>query len=286
LGDDHRRRQRRLAFAAANTWRRRWQDFDAAVRGLFPLVSILTATYNNLALNKAWLHSIVHQTDYPNYEVIVVDNASADETPQWLAEAAQNEPRLKVICNRNNRGFAAACNQALRKSRGDFLCLLNNDTLVTHGWLSTLIGHLQSMPGLGLVGPSSNNVGNAAVVEVDYKDIARMPRWAETYCRDHDGESHPIDMLGFFCVAMRRSVYQEVGELDEQFGLGYFEDDDYCHRVHRQGYELRFVRDAFVHHWKEASFGLLSRDKYLEIYYRNQKIFESKWAADKLAGAC
>ena len=73
--DDPRRRQQRLDFAAANTWDKRWEDFDAAVREVFPLASILTATYNNLPLNKAWLHSILTETDYPNFEIVVVDNA-------------------------------------------------------------------------------------------------------------------------------------------------------------------------------------------------------------------
>jgi GT2 family glycosyltransferase/glycosyltransferase involved in cell wall biosynthesis len=299
--DDAERRQRRLAFAAANTWQRRWQDLDAAVRELFPLVSIVTATFNNLPLNKAWLHSIVQETDYPNYEVIAVDNGSSDGTAEWLIEQGAEkgdsphlperpegcfaqmgtvpffQPRMKVICNRENRGFAAANNQALREARGEFLCLLNNDTLVTRGWLSTLIGHLQRTPGLGLVGPVSNSVGNAAQVAVGYRNLAELPGWAETYCRQHDGEKAPLEMLGFFCVAMPREVYRRIGELDERFGLGCFEDDDYCRRVREAGFGLCFVRDAFVHHWKEASFRLLGEDVYLRTYYENQSRFEAKW---------
>ena len=186
-------------------------------------------------------------------------------------------PRLKVICNRENRGFAAANNQALRKARGEFLCLLNNDTLVTRGWLSTLIGHLRKTPGLGLIGPVSNNVGNAAKVPVGYRNVAQLPGWAEAFCRRHDGEIVPTEMLGFFCVVMPRDVYVRVGELDERFGLGYFEDDDYCRRVREAGYTMGFVRDAFVHHWQEASFGLLGKDVYLSIYRENQSQFEAKW---------
>jgi GT2 family glycosyltransferase/glycosyltransferase involved in cell wall biosynthesis len=276
-GDDSRQRRRRLDFAAANTWQRRSEDFDAAIRELFPLASIAIATYNNLPLNKACLHSIAQETDYPNYEVIVVDNGSTDGTAEWLVEAAQRDRRLKVICNRENRGFAAANNQALRRARGEFLCLLNNDTLATRGWLSTLIGRLRKTPGLGLVGPVSNNVGNAAKVPAGYRNVAQLPRWAETYCRRHDGEVVPAEMLGFFCVVMPREVYERVGELDERFGLGYFEDDDYCRRVRDAGYTFGFVRDAFVHHWQEASFGLLGKDTYLSIYYQNQSQFEAKW---------
>ncbi len=279
-GDTPEQQWRRRDFAAANTWEARWKHFDASVRESFPLASILTATYNNLAINKAWLNSILTETDYPNYEIIAVDNGSTDGTAEWLIEAAEREPRLRVICNRENRGYAAANNQALRKSQGEFLCLLNNDTLVTRGWLSTLIGHLRKNPRLGLVGPVSNYVGNEAMIPVNYRRHGELPRWAQWYCRLHDGESVPAPMVGFFCVAMSKAVCREVGELDEQFGLGCFEDDDYCRRVRRHGYEIRFVHDAFVHHWSRATFRLLGHEKYLSTYGENQRRFEAKWSDD------
>jgi GT2 family glycosyltransferase/SAM-dependent methyltransferase/glycosyltransferase involved in cell wall biosynthesis len=275
-------RRRRREFASANTWLHRWQDLDAAARGLYPKASIAVVTFNNLALNQACLQSIFDRTDYPNYEVIVVDNASRDGTAEWLLQMEEQRrqsrgPRLKVILNAENRGFAAANNQALRIAAGEYLCLLNNDTLVARGWLSTLVGHMRRTPRLGLVGPVSNNVGNEAKVAVGYRDAAKMPAWAEDYCRRHDGQTVPSEMLGFFCVIMSREVYQRVGELDERFGLGCFEDDDYCRRVRAAGYELRFARDAFVHHWQEASFRLLGLDAYLRQYHKNQRKYEEKW---------
>ncbi len=113
------------------------------------------------------------------------------------------------------------------------------------------------MPRVGMVGPVSNMVGNEAKVPVGYTAIADMPRWAADYCRRHDGETFAMKMLGFFCVVLRREVYEKVGKMDEQFGVGYFEDTDYCCRVARGGYQLHCVRDAFVHHWQGASFRLL-----------------------------
>jgi GT2 family glycosyltransferase len=288
--DDPPRRERRRAFAAANTWQRRWEDYDAAIREMFPLASIITPTFNNLPLNKAWLHGILAETDYPNYEIIVVDNNSTDGTAEWLAEVAragQEEtaagfrPRIQLILNKENRGFAAANNQALRVARGQYLCLLNNDTIVTRGWLSTLIGHLRKHPELGMVGPVSNNVGNEAKVPVGYRHIAKMPCWAEDYCRRHDGQIVPIEMLGFFCVVMPREVYRRVGELDERFGLGYFEDDDYCRRIRAAGYRMCFVRDAFVHHWLESSFRLLGKETYIRQFSKNQRLYKEKWNADE-----
>ncbi len=279
--NDSMQRQRRQAFAAANTWKTRWDDLNGAIEELFPLTSILIATYNNLELNKACLDSIFRRTDYPRYEIIVVDNGSTDGTADWLAEIAKDEPKLRVILNRENRGYAGANNQALEQARGEYLCLLNNDTVVTHGWLSTLIRHLQKIPGLGLAGPVSNSVGNDAKIPVDYRNLASMPGWAAHYCRKHDGQTVPIDMLGFFCAVMPRSVYETVGPLDERFGLGYFEDDDYCFRVRRHGYAIRFARDAFVHHWKEASFNLLGENRYRRLYFENRRKFEAKWREDR-----
>jgi len=275
---------RRREFAAANTWQERWRRLDAAVRELFPPATVIVVTYNNLPLSKLCLESIFQRTDYPNFEVIVVDNASTDGTPQWLTQKAQEEPRLRLILNAENRGFAAANNQALRLAQGRFLCLLNNDTVVTRGWLSTLIGYLQQQPGVGMVGPVSNAVGNAAKVPVAYRNLKHMHRWAEEYCRRHQNVTEPIDMLGFFCVAMRRDVFRKVGELDEQFGLGYFEDDDYCRRVRAAGYELRFARDAFVHHWQSAAFSLLDRNDYCALVSKNTELFQAKWREAVIQG--
>jgi GT2 family glycosyltransferase/glycosyltransferase involved in cell wall biosynthesis len=282
---DDGRRKRRRAFAAKNTWNDRCDAFDAAVRDLFPPASIVIVTYNNLSLTQMCLESVFRETDYANYEVIAVDNASGDGTAEWLAEEATREPRLRVIRNADNRGFAGANNQGLRVARGEFLCLLNNDTVVTRGWLSTMIEHLRTTPRAGMVGPVSNMVGNEAKIPVGYTAIEDMPRWAGDYCRQHDGETVAMKMLGFFCVLLRREVYEKVGELDEQFGVGYFEDTDYCCRVTRAGYELRCARDAFVHHWQGASFRLLGRDSHANIYKQNQRLFESKWGADSMAGA-
>lgn len=281
--DSDQQRERRRAFAARNTWEDRYEALERSIIDLFPLASIVIVTYNNLQINQACLRAIFRETDYPNFEVIVVDNGSTDGTPEWLANEAGLEPRLKVIHNTDNRGFAAANNQGLRIARGQYLCLLNNDTVVTQGWLATLIRHLQTKPELGLVGPVSNQVGNEAKVPVGYKKIADMPCWAETYCRQHDGETSTIGMLAFFCVVMSRTVYEQVGDLDERFGLGYFEDDDYCHRIRALGYDMHFARDAFVHHWQGATFELLGQTSLLRIHGENRKKYEAKWHVDTLA---
>ena len=85
-------------------------------------------------------------------------------------------------------------------------------------------------------------------------------------------------MLAMFCVAMRREVFERVGLLDEQFGLGMFEDDDYAHRIKMGGFRLVCAADSFVHHFGEASFKKLKANgKYDELFAENRRRYEQKW---------
>src|SRR6185436_7042021 len=95
-----------------------------------PKVSILILTYNNLLFTKICLHSIYSNTAYPNFEVIVEDNASQDATPAWLNSFAPTHPNLKIILNSANLGYAGGNNQAAREATGEFIIFLNNDTVV------------------------------------------------------------------------------------------------------------------------------------------------------------
>ncbi|HEY2797789.1 MAG TPA: glycosyltransferase family 2 protein [Thermoanaerobaculia bacterium] len=250
-----------------------------ALADAFPKISIIVVTYNNRELNRACLESVFARTEWPRYEVLAVDNGSTDGTPELLAELARAHANLRVIALPENRGFPAACNAGLAEAAGDPLVLLNNDTLVTRGWLTSLHRHLAVDPGLGLVGPVTNAIANEARIEVGYGDPAALPRWASAWVRRHDGETFPIPMLAFFCVALRREAFAAIGPLDERFGLGLFEDGDYCRRLRAKGWDIRCARDAFVHHWQNASFRRLGRDAYFALYEENRRKYEAKWGS-------
>ncbi len=268
----------RRAFAREHTWEKRYEALAPAVRGVFPKASIIVVTFNNLKLNRLCLESIYQRTEWPNFEVIVVDNASADGTPDYLREAEATFPNLRVILNDKNLGFAAANNIGLHHATGDYLVLLNNDTVVTRGWLSTLIRHLHRDPTIGLIGPVTNMTGNEAKVDVDYTELEDMPAWAARFVRQLDGQVFSIPMLAMFCVAMRRGVFEKVGLLDEQFGIGMFEDDDYAHRIKTSGLRLVCAADVFVHHFGEASFKKLKANgKYDALFAENRRRYEQKW---------
>ncbi len=271
---------RRLAFARANTWDTRAAELERALEKLFPAVTIGIVTFNNRELTELCLDSIERCTVHPSYEIVVVDNASTDGTPAWLEDEAARRPKLRVILNRSNRGFAPACNQAFAGAQGEVFCLLNNDTVVTRGWLSAMVGALMRDPKLGLVGPSSNGVANEARVTPGYRDLAGLPEWAERYVWDHDQESFPIPMLALYCAALRREVWGAVGGLDERFEVGLFEDDDFSRRIRQAGYDIRCLRGAWVHHFQEASFGALPEEEYARIYEANRRRFLAKWKGE------
>ncbi len=267
----------RRAFARENTWEKRFEVLQPAVARTFPRVSVVIVTYNNLALNRLCLDSVFGRTEWPNVEVFAVDNASTDGTPDFLTGAEKKYSNLRVILNQKNWGFAVANNQGLKESTGQYRIMLNNDTVVSRGWATALVRHLAHDPALGLVGPVTNEIGNEAKIPVGYRRLADMPAWADAWTREHDGEAFELPMLAMFCVAIRRDTLEKVGLLDERFGVGMFEDDDYTRRLKLAGYTVRCARDAFVHHAGRASFKLLGDKRYFEIFEQNRALYQEKW---------
>ena len=276
--DDVRAQAARSAFAACQTWAHRACELDKALASVrLSPVSVIVVTYNNLAYTRQCLDSLERFSDWSGLEIIVVDNASHDGTPEFLREWAAQAASRQVILNLDNRGFAAANNQGLAAASGEYLILLNNDTCVTRGWVRGLLTHLRRDPEVGMVGPVTNNIGNEARIDSDYDDMAAMAAFAADYTTRHAGRAFDLPTLAFFCVAMPRSTYERVGPLDEDFGIGFFEDDDYCRRVDAAGLRCVCAEDVFVHHQLSASFDLLKLDRRQALFARNKLIYEKKW---------
>ncbi|MGR4973774.1 glycosyltransferase [Pseudomonas sp. LARHCG127] len=270
----------RQSFARGQTWQHRAASLREAIATLpVPKVSVVVLTYNNLELTKACLDSLLTQSQYPNLEIIVVDNHSSDQTPAFLTAWADGHPDRIVILNQDNKGFAAGNNLGLAAASGDYLVILNNDTVVTAGWIKGLIRHLQDHKEIGIIGPITNNIGNEAKVSTRYERIEDMPAEAAQMTRARMGEWFEINTLAFFCVMFPRSTYEQIGGLCEEYGLGFFEDDDYCRRIQRRGMRAACAEDVFVHHHLSASFNTLGARKKQALFEKNRAIYESKWGS-------
>jgi GT2 family glycosyltransferase len=270
---------RRQEFASRQTWRHRATALADAFRTAEePRVSVIVLTYNNLPLTQACLKSLA-ESDYPNLELIVVDNHSTDGSPEWLRKWAEGRPDTRLVLNDTNTGFAGGNNIGLRVATGEYLVILNNDTYVTRGWIRTLLAHFKRDPKLGLLGPVTNNIGNEAKIEIEYGSMEEMATRSQRYTLAHPGNSVRLRTAAFFCVMMRRAVLDDVGELCEEYARGFFEDDDYCRRVERAGWTIECADDVFVHHHLSASFDALGATAKRELFERNKAIYEAKWGA-------
>lgn len=269
----------RKAFAEQQTWHHRARDLARAVNNLRvePRVSVIVVTYNNLDLTKQCLMSLDKYTDYSNLEIIVVDNASSDDSPAYLSEWAKQGDNRTLILNPDNKGFAAGNNQGLLVATGEYLVLLNNDTHVTPGWVSSLVKHMQRDKSIGLLGPVTGNIGNEAKIAIQYNNMDEMLIESNKFTLRHIGQLTPLRTAAFFCVMISRTAYEKVGLLDEAFGIGFFEDDDYCRRVEQAGFTIYCADDVFIHHHLSASFNKLKAETRQKLFEQNKVTYENKW---------
>lgn len=267
---------KRIEVARMNDWESRFCEIRKCINSTCPLVSIIIITFNNLEHTRKCIESIYAKTAYPNFELIIVDNASTDGTIDYLSVLKETHANVKIIVNKENYGFASANNIGIRESRGKHVILLNNDTVVTRGWISGLIKYLDD-PTVGMVGPVTNSIGNEARIIVDYTDLSKMDSFAERYTSKNKGKAFEIAVLAMYCVALSRRTVDKVGLLDEQYSVGMFEDDDYALRVKNAGLKVICTEDVFIHHFGGASFGKLHSDEYQSVFNDNKNKYEVKW---------
>jgi glycosyltransferase involved in cell wall biosynthesis len=247
------------------------------------VVSILVVCHGSAELTRQCLESVAAHTRI-RHEMIVVDNGSQDDTPHVVHAAAQviKGRRTVVLRNEQNRGYPAACNQALAQVQGDVVCFLNNDTLVTQGWLERMLTHLAA-PGVGLVGPMSNAVPDPQRVPADQLAGRSIEKVGQERAARYAGQFRQVTRLSGFCMLVRRSVMDRIGPLDEQFGLGFFDDDDLCFRAADAGFTLRIAMDVFVHHHGSQTFKTLNVDTQ-KLLQDNFAKFRAKWGVERTTG--
>lgn len=242
-----------------------------------PLTSIIILAWNQWDYTYACLEALERNTPEP-IEIIVVDNGSQDGTNAFLDARAAGDHRYRLIKNSTNRGYAAGCNQGLAAARGEYLVLLNNDVLVTPGWLSALQRCQQRVPQIGIVGPLTNNASGVQGLGPQAYGDAGLDHFAQAWHRRFGGRWIPSRRLVGFCILFHRELYQQIGGLDERFGTGNYEDDDFCLRSAIAGYRNVIAGDVYLHHYGSVSFAGAGLD-YRHVLCGNWSLFKEKWSA-------
>ena len=237
---------------------------------IVPLVSIVIPVYNNLALTTTCRASIRRNTHLP-YELLIVDNGSEEPV---AFDAEQNN--IRVIRNEKNMGFAAAVNQGIRATRGDYVVVLNNDTVVTPGWLDQMLDHFEKDPMIGVLAPLTNYANTEQKIDVQYNDEYSLYRISKKIQKQNRGKRKELRKVAGVCMVIPRNVIEEVGLFDTRFGIGNFEDDDYCVRTRMAGYRVSVALDTFIHHEGSKTFSAMKVD-YEKLLERNSRIFLAKW---------
>lgn len=240
------------------------------------MTSIVILAYNELKYTRECVESIRRHT--PDlHEIVFVDNGSSDGTVKWLRKIVAENTNYQLIANAENHGFAKGCNQGIRASRGEFILLLNNDVVVTEGWLSGMLEPLRRSSAVGIVGPMTNNIsGIQRVPSVEYKRIEEMHQFARNFRLRNRHRQIVAPRIVGFCMLFRRELVEKVGLLDEGFGSGNFEDDDFCLRAALNGFSNLIVGDVFIHHYGSRTF-IGNRIDHSRAMARNRRLFSEKW---------
>lgn len=239
-----------------------------------PAASIVIPTYNRLYLLKSCIEAIRAHTT-PSYELIVVDNGSTDGTAQYC-----KEERVPFISCPSNLGFPAACNLGMNVSAGDIIILLNNDVIVSYRWLDNILEAFRLHEDIGIIGPLTNYASGRQCEPRAYDDLEQFHHHARQWNKPDPKKHQRVLRVVGLCLAVRRSVMNRIGLLDEQFSPGHFEDDDYCLRARMSGYGIMIARDVYVHHYGSASFKEHGEHALKELVRRNYKRFVDKWSID------
>ena len=223
---------------------------------------------------------------------IVIDNGS---NPNELIAIRRKLTKdflgsYNLVENGSNLGFVKAVNQGMHMVAGSefpYFFIFNNDTLVTKDWDKNLVESLEK-EGTGIVGPMTSppnwrDVPSAQIMiknKLRYDQVAsNLEVWSKGLRDNFSGMEKVIDFLAFYCVGFKSSMVRDIGILDEDYGMGLFDDDDYCLRALQKGYKIILRKDTYVHHYHRSTW-IEKGDNYQKMLEENRQVFIKKHGFD------
>ena len=242
-----------------------------------PRVSIVIPVYNKIHYTVACLRSLVEHAASVPFEVIVVDDGSVDDTERCLSEI----DGLSVVRNRRNLGFVGSCNAGASAAKGEFVLFLNNDTVVTAGWLEALVDTFAQVPEAGLVGaklvyPDGRLQEAGGIIFNDGSgwnygrfDDPRDARYS--FLRE-------VDYCSGAAILIRRDLLDQLGQFDERYAPAYYEDTDLAFAVRDAGYKVVYQPASTVIHFEGITAGTDIGSGVKQYQVVNREKFLAKWA--------
>ena len=233
-----------------------------------PLVSIVILTWNSEKFMDTCLESLSKQT-YNNFEIIIVDNASTDNTLKRVKEL-EYKPEPRIIANERNHGCAGGNNIGWKAGKGDIVVFLNPDTVVEKTWLEELVKAMKENPDAAIAGckiyyPNSHIIQHAGGI-LHPNGMTDHYGNGEEDTGKYD-ELKDVDYVTGAAIAVRDEFMKEAGGLDEDYFPAYFEETDLCYRAHRKGYKVLYVPDSVLYHYESPGLTKFS-PKFFATYYK------------------
>ncbi len=246
-----------------------------------PRVSIVIPVYNKITYTSACLRSLAEHAGPIPFEVIVVDDGSSDATPQRLTDVAG----IRTLRNAQNLGFIGSCNAGAAIARGEYVLFLNNDTIVTAGWLEALVRCIESAPDAGLVGaklvyPDGRLQEAGGIVFNDGSgwNVGRFENPTDarfTFRRE-------VDYCSGAAILLRRDLFNQLGGFDSRYTPAYYEDTDLAFAVRAAGFKVYYEPAATVVHFEGITSGTDTASGIKRYQVVNREKFAAKWT-DALA---
>jgi GT2 family glycosyltransferase/glycosyltransferase involved in cell wall biosynthesis len=247
-----------------------------------PRVSVIIPTYGKLAYTATCLRSLMQHSGASSFEVLVVDDASPDESARVLSGI----PGLKILINPQNAGFVQSCNAGAAAARGEFLLFLNNDTQVTSGWLDALLRCFADRPDCGIAG-SRLIYPDGRLQEAGALVFGDGSCWNTGRFEARDSPAfryrREVDYVSGAALLIRTEVFRRIGAFDIRYAPAYYEDVDLAFAARQLGLRVYYEPASTVVHCEGVSAGT-DLDSGMKMHQRsNQAKFVEKWVKELTA---
>ena len=241
--------------------------------------SIVIPVFNKAEFTLQCIRSLMQEIDFGENEIIVVDNASSDDTERVLSHL---QSVVRVIRNEENRGFVDASNQGAAAARGKYLLFLNNDTTVLPGWLNHLVETIEADPANGAVGsmflyPDGSIQEAGAIVWKNGE--AHHYGWGGSPDDRRFNFAREVDYCSAASLLIKKDIFQRLGGFDRRFAPAYYEDIDLCFGVRSLGLKVVYQPMSRVVHYEGATAGRDTAKGFKHFQILNREKFVDKWRA-------